>query len=51
MVQYPRRIVGKKWFNLVIRSRGNNKKVHDYSHKYIYDFRLLIVNTSPKLTD
>ena len=31
--------------------RKRQKNVHDYSHKQIDDFKLIIVNPSPKLTD
>ena len=42
--------VGLKLFNLFIISRGK-KKVHDYYQKLIDDFKLIVVNPSPKLTD
>ena len=31
--------------------KKRQKNVHDYSHKYIDDFKLIVVNTPPKLTD
>ena len=31
--------------------RKRQKKVHDYSQKLIDDFKLIVVNPSPKLTD
>ena len=31
--------------------RKRQKKVGDYSHKYIDNFKLIVVNTSPKLPD
>ena len=31
--------------------RKRQKKVHDYSQKPIDNFKLIVVNTSPKLTD
>ena len=43
--------MGQKWFHLVIRYRGNIKKVDDYSQKLVNDFKLIFLNPSPKLTD
>ena len=51
LIQDQRRIVCQKWLHLVISSRGNARKVHDYSQKSINDFNLVLVNPSPKLTD
>ena len=36
---------------LIINSRGKEIKVHDYSQKLIDNFKLIVVNPPPKVTD
>ena len=51
LIQYQKIILCHTWWNLVIISRGNGRKVHEYSQKSIDDFKLIILNPSPNLSD
>ena len=50
-IQYTSWGVGLELFHLLINSRGKDIKVHHYSQKFIDNFKLIVLNTLPKLTD
>ena len=50
-IQGLSRGIGLKLFHLVINSREKDIKNHDYEQKLIDYFKLVVVNTPPKLTD
>ena len=50
-IQAPGLGIGQKLFHLVIKSRGKDIEYHDYKHKLIDSFKLIVVNPPKQLND